>query len=424
MAEFFKSFTKFLMMNPITEGAFSNKKKQGDEEADKNMNNPVRFFNLDTETKHAGTDEKMFGNENSQSSNPFNNFKPAVNFNGYSTGKLTPAFGTQQSQSQQLKNDFSKKKIEEYVEIENGNVVNQPPTTSTVVSSKLDLQYKSNSSELIPFNKAFSPVHYSIDSFEIGRPLGTGKFGHVYLARSKDTKAIVALKILNKRQIMDSTFERQIRREIEIQSHLKHKNILEMYGYFWDEKNIVLILEFATKGELYRELKQQPYSRFDEATASNYISQMIDALGYLHTKNIIHRDIKPENLLNDNGTIKMADFGWSIHAPRNKRKTICGTLDYLPPEMINRSNHDSSVDLWCLGILCYEFCVGKPPFESKTKEKTWRKIRNLDLSFPTYLSTEAKDFIRRLVVLKPENRMDLQRAKRHPFILNYAKSNF
>jgi len=413
------------MMNPITENAFSNKKnnsKENTTRTDKPMNNPVRFFNVDKDNKEIGTIDKYSVFENSQNSNPLNNLKGTFSFNAQSTGKLTPAFGTQQSQSQAIKNDFSKKKLSEHIEIEDENVVNLMPVSSTIVSSKLDLNSKTSNSELIGFSKTFVPSHYSMDSFEIGRPLGTGKFGHVYLARSKETKAIVALKVLNKRQIMDSTFERQIRREIEIQSHLKHKNILEMYGYFWDEKSIVLILEFATKGELYKELKGQPLGRFEEAMASNYISQMIDALDYLHSKNIIHRDIKPENLLNDNGVIKMADFGWSIHAPKNKRKTICGTLDYLPPEMINRVNHDNSVDLWCLGILCYEFCVGKPPFESKTKEKTWRKIRNLDLSFPTYLSLEAKDFIRKLVVLKPEGRMDLRRAKRHPFILKYANA--
>lgn len=419
MAEFFKSFKKFLMKHPMTENAFSNKKNNSKEKLDNPGENPIKYFTTETEKKEDHLNDKINPFESSQNSNKFNAFKNGGNLMLQSTGKLTPGFGTQQSQSQPLKTDFSKKKVGECIEIETANFVIHP-SSNTELNSKIDISRKTVNSDLLPFSKVFSPSYYSLTSFEVGRPLGTGKFGHVYLARHKDTKAIVALKVLNKKQIMESTFERQIRREIEIQSHLKHKNILEMYGYFWDEKNIVLILEFATKGELYRELKQQPLGRFDEATASNYIGQMIDALEYLHSKSIIHRDIKPENLLNDNGTIKMADFGWSIHAPRNKRKTICGTLDYLPPEMINRSNHDSSVDLWCLGILCYEFCVGKPPFESKTKEKTWRKIRSLDLSFPTYLSIEAKDFIRKLVVLDPSSRMDLKRAKKHAFIAKYS----
>ena len=89
----------------------------------------------------------------------------------------------------------------------------------------------------------------------------------------------------------------------------------------------------------------------------------------MHSKNIIHRDIKPENLLNQDGHIKLADFGWSVHTPSDRRKTICGTLDYLPPEMVNdsqRQNYDSTVDIWGLGILSYEFVVGRPPFESES----------------------------------------------------------
>lgn len=91
---------------------------------------------------------------------------------------------------------------------------------------------------------------------------------------------------------------------------------------------------------------------------------MTDALIYLHSKHVIHRDIKPENLLiGVNGELKIGDFGWSVHAPGNRRSTLCGTLDYLPPEMIESKEHTDKVDLWALGVLTYEFLVGSPPFE-------------------------------------------------------------
>jgi len=91
---------------------------------------------------------------------------------------------------------------------------------------------------------------------------------------------------------------------------------------------------------------------------------MTDALIYLHAKHVIHRDIKPENLLiGVNGELKIGDFGWSVHAPGNRRSTLCGTLDYLPPEMIESKEHTDKVDLWALGVLTYEFLVGSPPFE-------------------------------------------------------------
>lgn len=145
---------------------------------------------------------------------------------------------------------------------------------------------------------------------------------------------------------------------------MRHENVCRLYGFFWDEKKIYLILEFATGGEIYKELMDSPNRRFDETKAANYIHQIIQALKYLHSKNVIHRDIKPENLLNCGGTIKLSDFGWSTHTPEDKRRTLCGTLDYLPPEMVNKIDYNHSVDIWSIGILTFEFLTGNPPFES------------------------------------------------------------
>lgn len=111
---------------------------------------------------------------------------------------------------------------------------------------------------------------------------------------------------------------------------------------------------------------------------------------------MIHRDIKPENLLRSFDTIKLADFGWSCHAPSNRRNTMCGTLDYLPPEMCaegGRDHYDRSIDIWSIGVLTYELCVGSPPFEDYDDRNTKRKIRKGEYKFPTYLSDEVKDFI-------------------------------
>ena len=102
---------------------------------------------------------------------------------------------------------------------------------------------------------------------------------------------------------------------------------------------------------------------------------------------MIHRDIKPENLLLDvRGDLKIADFGWSVHAPSSRRATMCGTLDYLPPEMVAGEYHDEKVDLWSLGVLCYEFLCGKPPFETASHQETYQRIINVDLKFPHYVS--------------------------------------
>lgn len=89
------------------------------------------------------------------------------------------------------------------------------------------------------------------------------------------------------------------------------------------------------------------------------------------------------------GTIKIADFGWSIHAPDNRRETLCGTLDYLPPEMVENKEHNNKVDIWSLGILCYEFLTGNPPFEAEGNSATYERIKSIDLMFPPHVSSEA-----------------------------------
>ncbi|GAA5937608.1 hypothetical protein JCM10213_008409 [Rhodosporidiobolus nylandii] len=267
-----------------------------------------------------------------------------------------------------------------------------------------------------------STAPFSLSSFEIGRPLGKGKFGRVYMARTKaPPNYIVALKCLFKEEIVKNKVEKQVRREIEIQSHLAHPNILRLHGYFHDEKRIFLILEFAGKGELYKQLHRA--GRFSEKRSSRYIAQMTDALIYLHSKHVIHRDIKPENILiGVNGELKIGDFGWSVHAPGNRRSTLCGTLDYLPPEMVENREHTDKVDLWALGVLTYEFLCGAPPFEDLTgHQATYKKITRLDYTIPSFVSPEAQEVIKGLLKLRPEDRMPLKQVAAMPWIKKYEK---
>ncbi|XP_045598610.2 aurora kinase C isoform X2 [Procambarus clarkii] len=265
---------------------------------------------------------------------------------------------------------------------------------------------------------------WSLDNFEIGRPLGKGKFGNVYLAREKSSKYIVALKVLFKSQLQKANVEHQLRREIEIQAHLRHPNILRLYGYFHDEVRVYLILEFAPRGELYKEMQAQPHRHFDEKRSAKYIMQLASALKYCHTKKVIHRDIKPENLLLSlRGDLKIADFGWSVHAPSSRRTTLCGTLDYLPPEMVEGKPHDEKVDLWSLGVLCYEFLCGNPPFEAESNRDTYSRISKVDLIFPSHVSDKAKDLMVKLLRHRPSDRLSLDGVLQHPWILESTKES-
>ncbi|XP_038242191.1 aurora kinase B isoform X1 [Dermochelys coriacea] len=261
---------------------------------------------------------------------------------------------------------------------------------------------------------------FTINDFEIGRPLGKGKFGNVYLARERASRFIVALKVLFKSQMEKEGVEHQLRREIEIQSHLQHPNILRLYNYFHDKKRVYLILEYAPRGELYKEL--QKCRQFNEQKTATLMEELADALIYCHAKKVIHRDIKPENLLMGlKGELKIADFGWSVHAPSLRRRTMCGTLDYLPPEMIEGKTHDEKVDLWCIGVLCYELLVGQPPFESSTHTETYRRITKVDLQFPPFMSEGSRDLISKLLRHNPAERLPLQAVLEHPWVKAHSR---
>lgn len=264
------------------------------------------------------------------------------------------------------------------------------------------------------------PYKWNIDDFEIGCPLGRGKFGRVYLAREKTTHVMVALKMLFKSEIVKGRMEHQLLREIEIQAHLKHQNILRLLTHFHDDRHVFLVLDFAAGGQLYRRLQKQAKGRLPENEAARYVYQVADTIHYCHLNKVIHRDIKPENLLlTIDGNIKLADFGWSVHAPSLTRRTTCGTLDYLPPEMLKNCTYDEHVDHWCIGVLCYEFLVGKPPFESSSTKETYEKICAAVVHYPNFMPKGGKDLISKLLRLMPSERLHLPEVIKHWWILQF-----
>jgi serine/threonine protein kinase len=138
-------------------------------------------------------------------------------------------------------------------------------------------------------------------------------------------------------------------------------------------------------------------------------------------------------LLTIEGNVKLADFGWSVHSPSLKRTTMCGTMDYLPPEMVENEEYGKHVDHWCLGILCYEFLVGRPPFESETPDETYKKIRKVQLEFPESVPAGARDlissvssfnskkplksFIFQVLIRSSHQRLTLPQIMNHPWIV-------
>ncbi|KAL7718637.1 Aurora kinase [Entamoeba marina] len=249
-------------------------------------------------------------------------------------------------------------------------------------------------------------VNLKLEDFDIGKPLGQGKFGNVYLVKYKQYDYVCALKVIFKRQMHKCQMGIQLKREIEIQSHFNHPNILKLLGYFQDADRVFFVIEYCKKGELYALLQEA--GRFDEGRASRYIKSTTLALQYCHSQNCFHRDLKPENILIDhNDQVKLADFGWSVHTNTK--------------QIIQEKYYDGSIDLWCLGVLAYELSTGEPPFQSNSREETFRKACSLTYTFPPYLSAECRDFIKNLLQYDPSKRMSFDDCLKHPWITKHNK---
>lgn len=245
--------------------------------------------------------------------------------------------------------------------------------------------------------------------------IGSGGFGKVYKVKHKISGNVYAIKVINKAKIIESGMTEQIKLEVQIMYKLDHPNIIKLFNHFEDNDSFYLVLELASKGQLYTRL--QRLGRLEERAAAQYIREVTAAVAYLHSLKppIIHRDIKPENILLDSKEVgKLCDFGWSnFFNGSRKRMTYCGTPEYLAPEMIKQGGHDESLDLWNIGVLTYELLTGKPPFEGANQSELYDNIVKVRINFPKDFSKLAKDLVQRLLKANPKDRIKIDELANH-----------
>ncbi|KAG6323758.1 hypothetical protein E4U22_005345 [Claviceps purpurea] len=260
---------------------------------------------------------------------------------------------------------------------------------------------------------------YSLADFEILRTLGTGSFGRVHLVQSKHNQRFYAIKVLKKAQVVKMKQVEHTNDERRMLSDVKHPFLITLWGTFQDWRSLYMVMDFVEGGELFSLLRKS--GRFPNPVAKFYAAEATLALEYLHSKNIIYRDLKPENLLLDrHGHLKITDFGFAKRVP-DKTWTLCGTPDYLAPEVVSNKGYNKSVDWWSLGILIYEMLCGYTPFwDSGSPMRIYENILKGRVKYPQYINADAQHLLERLITADLTKRLGnlyggSQDVKNHPW---------
>ncbi|KAJ1869159.1 cAMP-dependent protein kinase catalytic subunit [Coemansia sp. RSA 486] len=246
-------------------------------------------------------------------------------------------------------------------------------------------------------------THVQLSEFEVFRTVGTGSFGRVRLVRHRATGKYYAMKVLKKSHVVRAKQVEHVNSERRILAECSCPFIVYMLGTCQDRVNLYFFMEYVVGGELFTYLRR--YHRFPPPVAKFYAAEVLLALEYMHARNIIWRDTKPENILLDHrGHVKLTDMGFAKKV-MDRTWTLCGTPDYLAPEVIQAKGYGRSVDWWALGILIFEMIAGYPPFYDEDHYRLYEKILAGRIQWPAQFDPVARDLVSRLLTADLSRRL-------------------
>ena len=240
-----------------------------------------------------------------------------------------------------------------------------------------------------------TPPKVDLADYELLKVLGEGSFGRVKLAKSVRTRKYLAFKQLKKYDIIKFKQVDHLKNETFILYSLEHPFIVRMEGLAQDKKFLYIAMEYIAGGELFNYLRSQ--GKFSANQACFYAAQVTLIFEYLHSLNVVYRDLKPENLLiGPEGYLKLADFGFA-KVISGRTYTLCGTPEYLAPEVLTSKGHGKGVDWWTLGILLYEMVAGIDPFNDEDPMGIYQNILKGTVRFPRAFDKDAKSLVKHLL---------------------------
>lgn len=267
-----------------------------------------------------------------------------------------------------------------------------------------------------PRNKVHNAETKNIGKFVLTGDLGEGTFGKVKIGHHVLSGEKVAIKVLEKKRILEIVDKNRVEREIKLLKMLRHKNIIQLYCVIQTATNIYLIMEYASGNELFNYIVAK--KRLSEQESCEFFQQLVSGIEYLHKFKIVHRDIKPENIILDNKkTLKIIDFGLSnSYRKIELLSTQCGSPCYAAPEMISGNKYrGENIDIWSTGITLFAMVCGFLPFEDMNNDALYKKITEGKFTIPQFLSDGVKDLLRHVLTVDPEKRYKIVDIKAHPW---------